>query len=780
LAALIFILGAPWAKSEPTIVTADGISAVSVHLDAGRGGLLLPIPEAVLNTGEGTAAIRVKVASFPGNDTILDFGGGDAAHVAIWETCFNGLSQQGHFRLIVPEAGKKKIVDSPVGDSGRSYTLAFTWREGQWTFWADGKSIGVTQSKNLWKSIPERLALVEPIGVQWQRVEVWSQVLADGKIQDLTAKDRWTLDEKTTFLANRDDNATAQTGLVGPGLMAPDKVMETLQKPVSKRELFVDVAKGTDDGDGSSAKPFKTIVQAAKTAGPGDTVTVMPGTYRESVTLTHSGRRDAPIVFRASTDGQVILSGTDPVGGFEAGGDIAGASLWVKAGFQSRDVIFGDPTYRQRLIAQGPNGIRQMERRGRVDTLWSDGQLLPKAESHDELRPDSFWVDQEKKELVLALAPGDRPEDHRLEIGARGAFFSGDVSHIVLRGFRAIGADTSNFIGAVDMGRSSSNWTIRNIDESGANWAGIIVRGFDHTLLDNVTDDNGDEGISGSLVQYAVMDGNTCRFNNWQRGINPDFEAAGTKFTQVDHMIVRNQTAAFNLGPGIWFDLNNSNVTIENCRLHHNREGIAAEISGGPFILRNNVCFDNEDAGISVGESTNILIANNTLVGNKDGIDLRNIPNRTGPGVASPDGKWKVANVEIKRNIIAQNTRAGIINSFVPIDVAQDKITSDYNLYFRNGTLIQWPLKADAGADVKLDASNDWAVADTGGGTKLLSFDAIHKSLGLEEHSVNADPKFRMPAEHEYETDISGPAAPLQAGASFSPGTEEKTKAAMP
>jgi parallel beta-helix repeat protein len=778
LAFLCGITGAIAAQGSavPTVVKADGISVVSVPLDAGHGGLLLPIPEAVLNTGEGTVAIRVNVAGFPGNGTVLDFGSEKSGRMVISEVCANADSRQGHFRLVVSDATGKQIVEGPVGNAGQSSTLAFTWHVGVCAFWVDGKSVGTVQDKNPWKAIPERLALVEPIGVRWERVEIWSEALADDKIQALVPEDRWTLDAKTTFLANREEKEeTAQIGLIGPSLMPFDRVLAELQKPVTKRELSVDAVKGIDDGDGSAQRPFKTIAQAAKVAGPGDTVTVLPGTYRDSVTLTRSGCKDAPIVFQASPDGPVILNGTDPVGGFEAGGEIPGASLWVKSDFKSRDVVMNNPA----LLAQGPNGFRQLERRGRVDTLWSDGQLLSKAESHETLRPYSFWVDPEKKQLVLALEPGDRPDNHRMEIGARGDFFSGDVSYITLDGFRMIGADTSTARGAaIEMGVTSSNWIVQNIDENGGNWVGIIIHGWGHVLRHNVTDNNGDEGVAGSLCQYVLLDGNTCRYNNWQRGINPDWEAGGNKFTQADHFTVRNEEAAFNLGPGLWFDCNNANVTVEGGRFHNNAgdvgEGLFAEISPGPFIFRNNVCFDNEEAGISIGESSNVLIENNTLARNKYGIQLRNMSGRSGlygsttPGPAGPGNVWKLANVDIRRNIIAQNSAGGILNSFTPLDVVQDKITSDSNLFFRNEAMVLWPLKAGAGADVKLDSTNDWAPVESGGRTKLLTLDAVHKILGLEEHSLNADPKFRMPTINEYQVDMSGPAGTFQAGADFS------------
>ncbi|MGN9893261.1 hypothetical protein [Micromonospora sp. L31] len=51
--------------------------------------------------------------------------------------------------------------------------------------------------------------------------------------------------------------------------------------------------------DGSAAKPFCTISEAAAVAGPGQTVLVQPGEYQENVKFTRSGTEAAPITFRA-------------------------------------------------------------------------------------------------------------------------------------------------------------------------------------------------------------------------------------------------------------------------------------------------------------------------------------------------------------------------------------------------------------------------------------------------------------------------------------------------
>src|SRR5580698_11587010 len=101
-------------------------------------------------------------------------------------------------------------------------------------------------------------------------------------------------------------------------------------------------------------------------------------------------------------------------------------------------------------------------------------------------------------------------------------------------------------------------------------------------------------------------------------------------------MVIRNHEAAFNHGPGIWFDVNNRDITIENSLFHHNRSGIMVEISPGPFFFRNDICFANAEAGIVVAESSNATIENNTLVANNTALIFGITQVRKAPAVPTP------------------------------------------------------------------------------------------------------------------------------------------------
>jgi hypothetical protein len=86
---------------------------------------------------------------------------------------------------------------------------------------------------------------------------------------------------------------------------------------------------GSDDNSGLSPDaPLRTIQRAADLAQPGFTCYIHAGTYRETVTLSNSGRPGEPIVFMAYGDDQAVISGADPI---DSGWVAVGGGVWKTA-----------------------------------------------------------------------------------------------------------------------------------------------------------------------------------------------------------------------------------------------------------------------------------------------------------------------------------------------------------------------------------------------------------------------------------------------------------------
>ena len=70
--------------------------------------------------------------------------------------------------------------------------------------------------------------------------------------------------------------------------------------------LYVATTGSDSTGTGTLAKPWKTIQKAAESVGPGSTVLIQPGAYRDAVEISILASAASPVVFRGNGDGVVI------------------------------------------------------------------------------------------------------------------------------------------------------------------------------------------------------------------------------------------------------------------------------------------------------------------------------------------------------------------------------------------------------------------------------------------------------------------------------------------
>lgn len=76
------------------------------------------------------------------------------------------------------------------------------------------------------------------------------------------------------------------------------------------QDHFIYVAvNGSDQYDGTKAKPFRTLAKASAEAKAGTTVFIRKGIYHEKFVVKHSGTKAKPITFKAYKNDKVVLSG---------------------------------------------------------------------------------------------------------------------------------------------------------------------------------------------------------------------------------------------------------------------------------------------------------------------------------------------------------------------------------------------------------------------------------------------------------------------------------------
>lgn len=128
-----------------------------------------------------------------------------------------------------------------------------------------------------------------------------------------------------------------------------------------------------------------------------------------------------------------------------------------------------------------------------------------------------------------------------------------------------------------------------------------------------------------------LVEGNEIAWNN-EAGFNYFWEAGGSKFTYSTDLILRGNWAHHNDGSGLWTDINNNRVLVEDNLVEDNtNNGVFHEISYACTIRRNTVRRNGTDrpypgwvegAGIVISNAGPCEVYGNTLTDNWQQIAL--------------------------------------------------------------------------------------------------------------------------------------------------------------
>ncbi|PYI51933.1 OmpL47-type beta-barrel domain-containing protein [Paenibacillus flagellatus] len=150
---------------------------------------------------------------------------------------------------------------------------------------------------------------------------------------------------------------------------------------------------GDDANPGTSPSgPFRTINRCAQAMAPGDTCVIDSGTYRETVTPVNSGESGRPITFRAAPGATVIVSGTEPIGGWTPyNGNIYTADLAWSLGHENQLFIREGGAFTALWEARWPNidaySLPELKRAVGV----ADGGSATTLVDADLTQPDDYW-----------------------------------------------------------------------------------------------------------------------------------------------------------------------------------------------------------------------------------------------------------------------------------------------------------------------------------------------------------------------------------------------------
>jgi alpha-N-arabinofuranosidase len=406
------------------------------------------------------------------------------------------------------------------------------------------------------------------------------------------------------------------------------------EKPVSNnppihKEYHVSM-NGSDKNDGSLTRPFKTIMAAAKTAMPGDVITVHAGTYREQVTPPRSGNSEMKrIIYQAAKGEKVEIKGSELIKGWQK----LENDTWVVKISNSffgkfnpyKEFIQGDwfwPTPKERKYLRG--------------AVYLNGDWLMEAAKKEEV----FQTADENNPLWCAAVGADSttiwaqfkkedPNKELVEINVRPTVFYPDkpfVNFITVRGFTMEQAAT-NWAPptAEQMGLIGTHWSRswvienniiqyskcsgialgkygdehdNNQTESAEGYVGTIKRALafgwnkssigGHIVRNNTIAYCEQTGIVGSMgCAFSIVEGNTIHDIHMRR-LFTGAEMAGIKFHgAVDVQIINNHI--YRTDKGIWLDWMAQGAQVKNNLMYENDLDLFLEVDHGPTLVANNL-----------------------------------------------------------------------------------------------------------------------------------------------------------------------------------------------
>lgn len=222
--------------------------------------------------------------------------------------------------------------------------------------------------------------------------------------------------------------------------------------------------------------------------------------------------------------------------------------------------------------------------------------------------------------------------------------------YVTLRGlvFRAYAANVvapagANFPAAV---KAARGWRVEDCFFDGPGNTGVQVRGADVSIVKSTIQNSYVQAInawSNSEAEqvgdaaYTPIDGLRLTDLILRGNHGSGAETGGEysiKLMTTRGAVVDNIESYGNMGPGLWFDSQNSNYTVRNSYFHDNVNndpndntgaGLFLEISWEPGLVERNVFTNNQGPGVSVANSAGVTIRKNLFSGNSTCVLMVNV-----------------------------------------------------------------------------------------------------------------------------------------------------------
>ena len=483
---------------------------------------------------------------------------------------------------------------------------------------------------------------------------------------------------------------------------------------------------GTDaSGHGTSpTNAWKTINYGVNHIAYGDTLYIEGGTYRETVTLpafpaTDTGKQTRIQNYDSTP---VIIKGSDVVTGWT----LYSGTIWMKTGWTTFS--------RQVFVDYDSTGNGPLTEIGQASATSNDSHRYIYGSNQSSMFPGSFYDDTTNHVLYVQLPDGSNPNNHVIEASTRQYWifwtFQSNNNYAnpqyLIQGLNFSQNDSTSV--NASNGKPSAGITLppystlQNCNIRWADFSGTVPMGANDNFLDNNIAYCGDDGIQVGTNANYLISGNTITYNNYR--FYQGWNCGGMKIIPNAYGTVSNNEVAYNNGPGIWLDTDDSgnwsyvfgNYVHDNIipvELHAptnnwtiDDTAIDIEISKNVMVY-NNVVTNNGESGISSYASDTVYIFNNTVVGNYGyaGIKVGASPRNSGSTSQASFVNYPLQHNRVYNNLIYNNlasvdleveadfTYQYTFTSGTPTGTftytgATDNL-SDYNLIYRHGGPLQ-------------------------------------------------------------------------------------------
>jgi parallel beta-helix repeat protein len=428
------------------------------------------------------------------------------------------------------------------------------------------------------------------------------------------------------------------------------------QEARDKTRTWLVSNRSADGGEGTVARPFRTISEAAEVARAGDTVLVKAGVYRERVAPPRSG-----VTYRGEQLGRVFIRGSEEWKPdwqrhkgtvFFAVPDesLFGGNLYLDGSGNPFLVELASTPYHR-------DGKPEAERfkKGDPSLIFTCGQVIVNRRPWQQRpylreveRQEKTWTYVPETGRIYVNFGGRTPVAQSVEITTRRRIFAPHVrglGHIVVEGFvmeHCANQYPTNFwntprwaqAGALGL-RGGHHWIVRNNLIRYANTVAMDVGagGNDNELLpseiegapfgqDNLIEnnyllDNGAAGLVGSQSTRMIIRGNVILRNNTQGFLGPKrYEHAGIKCHYIrDGVIEGNYVANSPRSDGIWLDNQFFGTRItRNVVVNNGGRGIFLEMSDYKFdaaLVDHNISVGNHGIQFYVHDASGSTVMHN-------------------------------------------------------------------------------------------------------------------------------------------------------------------------